>query len=336
VSDSDIQLGAGLLADVGELDQRAGGVLLLTDSNVEALVPTAWQRLPRHVIAPGEQSKCWAELERLLLALDAASLDRDGLLLALGGGVVTDLGGFAASLHRRGIAWHALPTSLIGQVDAAVGGKTAVNFAGGKNGVGTVHLPERVTIDPTALASLPLRHLLSGMAEVLKTALIAGSDATSRALSLSPGDFAAAAPAAVVVIQECVATKQRLVSGDLHDHGQRRLLNLGHTFGHALEAAALGACTHGEAVGLGLLCAARFSGAAALEQTLRDALGSWGLPTSSDTAPGDLAAQLGRDKKRRSGALTVVELRNPGEVDLRPDVPLAEVLEAFEAVLDRS
>lgn len=333
MSHSIVQLRAGLLDDVGEWNRRAGGVLLLTDRNVEALLPAPWVQLPRHVIPPGEQSKCWGELERLLLALDSVGLDRDGLLLAFGGGVVTDLGGLAASLHRRGIAWHAVPTSLIGQVDAAVGGKTAVNFAGGKNTVGTVHLPERVLIDPTTLSSLPQRHLLSGMAEVLKTALIEGAGATSRALALLPADYAGATPAAVKMIEECVATKERLVTGDLHDHGPRRLLNLGHTFGHALEAPALGERTHGEAVGLGLLCAARLAGATDLEQTLRDALTRWGLPTTADASQPALVAELARDKKRQGGALTLVELKGPGQVSLRPGVPEAEVMAAFEAVI---
>lgn len=308
--------------------------MLVTDSNVEALLPAAWQGLPRHVLPAGEQSKSWAELERCLLALDRCGVDRDGLLLAVGGGVVTDLGGLAAGLHRRGIAWRAVPTSLIGQVDAAVGGKTAVNLGGGKNTVGTVHLPEQVLIDPNMLGTLPRRHLLSGMAEVLKTALIAGPRATEQVLELEPDDFARAGPAAVGMIETCVATKQALVSADLHDQGPRQQLNLGHTFGHALEALSLGQTTHGEAVGLGLLCAARLAAAAGLEQTLRRVLTRWGLPTRARVQATDLAGALSRDKKRRDGSLTVVELVAPGKIILRGGTAEATVLSAFAAVTE--
>ncbi|MFT7464072.1 MAG: 3-dehydroquinate synthase, partial [Pseudohongiellaceae bacterium] len=230
-----LQIRKGLLGQLPLPQSPTGRCLLLTDQNVEALLPGSWGSLPRHVIPAGEQSKSWSELEGCLLAMDRAGLDRDGLLIAVGGGVVTDLGGLAASLHRRGIAWHAIPTSLIGQVDAAIGGKTAINLGGGKNTVGTVHLPAQVLIDPVTLATLPRRHLLSGMAEVLKTALIAGQSQTEQALRLGPDDFAQASDAAVAQIQASVATKQALVKVDLYDQGPRRKLNLGHTFGHALE-----------------------------------------------------------------------------------------------------
>jgi len=334
VSGSALQIAPGLLTQVAPAADPGGGLLLLTDSNVEAILPPAWRAVPRHVLPAGERSKSWAELERCLVALDGASVDRDGLLLAVGGGVVTDLGGLAASLHRRGIPWQAVPTSLIGQVDAALGGKTAVNLGGGKNTVGTVHLPERVLIDPSTLATLPHRHLLSGMAEVLKTALIAGPGETAAVLALEPQDFAGASAAGVARIEACVATKLALVKEDLHDRGPRRKLNLGHTFGHALEALSLGAITHGEAVGLGLLCAARYSGASELEQALRQGLSRWGLPIRAPGEPeaGALTQALQRDKKRRGSALTIIEVAAPGAVSVAEQAPEQAVMAAFSAV----
>jgi len=334
VNEPALRIAPGLLSEVGPAADPGGGVLLVTDTNVEAILPQAWRDVPRHVLPAGELSKSWSELERCLLALDEAAIDRDGLLLAVGGGVVTDLGGLAASLHRRGIPWQAVPTSLIGQVDAAHGGKTAINLGGGKNTVGTVHLPERVLIDPATLASLPRRHLLGGMAEVLKTALIAGPAHTDQALALEPDDFAAASPAAVARIEACVATKLALVREDLYDLGSRRQLNLGHTFGHALEVLSLGTLSHGEAVGLGLLCAARFSGSSDLELTLRQALIRWGLPTTAPAGapPEALTRALSRDKKRRGSALTIIELAAPGEVTVREGASETAVLAAFAAV----
>lgn len=323
---------AGLLASEPPPDGGPGGTLLVTDRNVEAILPPAWQAPARHVIAPGEGSKSWDGLGRLLEALDAARLDRDGLVLAVGGGVVTDLAGLAASLHRRGTAWVAVPTSLVGQVDAAVGGKTAVNLGGGKNTVGSFHEPREVLVDPAVLASLPRRHLAAGLAEVLKTALIAGESATAAALEADPTAFAAGAPAAEALIRTCLETKLALVREDLRDTGRRRLLNLGHTFGHAFEALALGELLHGEAVALGLVCAARLGGAGELEARLVATLEGWGLPVRGAAPRQALLDQMGRDKKRSGGGLTAVALEGPGRVVLRPDVGIAELERALEAV----
>jgi 3-dehydroquinate synthetase len=316
----------GLLARLPAALAPATPAFVVADENTLPLLPPALAHLPRHVLPPGEASKSWAELERLLLALDAAGLDRDSHLVAFGGGVVTDLAGLAASLHRRGIPWSAVPTSLVGQVDAACGGKTAIDFAGGKNTIGSFHPPRAVLVDPAALASLPGEHLRAGLAEVLKTALIAGGELYARTLELDLPALVRADARATAVIAGCLSVKDGLVRRDLHDHGPRRALNLGHTFGHALEALSLrtpgAGLLHGEAVALGLLCAARVAGTrrgvgAGLEHRLRDRLSAWGLGTTrSGLDPDAVLAEMRRDKKRRGGRLTLILPLAPGRVEV--------------------
>ncbi len=329
---------------------------LLTDENVARLLVRGWHdrpgyrwsELPQHVVPAGEASKTWETLGAVLRAMDAAGLDRDGQLVAVGGGVVTDLGGFAASLHRRGVDWVAVPTTLVGQVDAALGGKTAVDLGGGKNTVGTFHHPAAVLVDPTCLATLDRRELAAGMAEVLKTALLDGPDAWDAACALDEEAVRTGSDATVAVIRRCLATKGVLVERDPFDRGERRLLNLGHTFGHALEALALAAAPragaaasgllHGEAVGLGLLCAARLGAGRAdgpLEEVLRAQLRTWGLPETRAVEADAVLAEMGRDKKRRAGGHVLVVVAAPGEVGVRRDVPEEEIRAALEAIRPR-
>lgn len=314
--------------------------LLVTDGNVEGLLPASLAALPRHVLPPGEEHKSWERLGELLSALDAAGLDRDGELLAVGGGVVTDIAGLAASLHRRGIAWRAAPTTLLGQVDAALGGKTAVNLAGGKNTVGTFHMPSGVHIDPDSLATLPERHLRNGLAEALKTALVAGEPLLGALAVLAPADFAAARPEAVEVIRRCVAAKLALVAEDPFDRGPRRQLNLGHTFGHAFEALSMPRLLHGEAVGLGLLCAARLAAGRegareGLEARLRALLRRWGLPVAWDLEPGAVLGAMLRDKKRLASRAVFVLPLAPGMVEIVEGLAESAVAAALEAVSER-
>lgn len=333
---SAVEVRRGALAALSLDALPTGAALLVTDANVERLVPSGLAGLPRHVIVPGEPSKSWDGLGRLLLDLDAAGLDRDGLVLALGGGVVTDLAGMAASLHRRGVAWWALPTSLLAQVDAALGGKTAVDLGGGKNTVGTFHLPARVLVDPEALATLPARHVAAGFAELLKTALLAGEHDFESARGLSSDDFVHAEPAAVEAVRRAIAHKLRVVDDDPFDRGLRQTLNLGHTFGHAFEALAMPELLHGEAVALGLLCAARFGAGrpgSPLEDALRSVLCRWGLPVAIDLAPERVLAEMRRDKKRVGGRLVIVALHAPGRVERVADVGEARVRAALEAVV---
>jgi len=334
-----LEVRAGSLAALGA-PVAPGGTCLVTDANVLPLLPPALASLPRHVLPPGEEHKTWDELGRLLATLDRLDLDRDGLVLAVGGGVLTDVAGLAAALHRRGVAWMAVPTTLVGQVDAAIGGKTAVNFGGGKNTLGAFHFPSRVLVDPRALATLPERHLRAGLGEVLKSALLQGEEALVRAERLALPELRAAAPPAVALIEACARHKAALVDRDPLDRGERRLLNLGHTFGHALEAVALPALLHGEAVAAGLLCAARLAAAlrpgaaAGLEDRLRAALRRAGLPDRLDLPADAVLDQMRRDKKRAGGVLRCVLPLAPGRAEVADVADPAPLRTALAAVLD--
>jgi 3-dehydroquinate synthetase len=329
----------GALAELVPPD-APGGTLLVTDRHVAPLLPAALRELPRHVLEPGEEHKTWEELGRLLVALDAAGIDRDGHVLAVGGGVVTDLAGLAAALHRRGVAWTAVPTTLIGQVDAALGGKTAVDLCGGKNTAGAFHWPSQVVVDPRALATLPERHLRAGLGEVLKSALLQGEAALARVERLELSDLREARPAGVELIEACARHKAALVDEDPRDEGPRRLLNLGHTFGHALEAAALPALLHGEAVAAGLLCAARLASRVlpgadgTLQERLSACLQRWDLPQRLPLPAGAVLAQMRRDKKRRAGALRFVLPLAPGRAVVQVVDDPAALREALSAVLE--
>ncbi|GJM21097.1 MAG: 3-dehydroquinate synthase [Planctomycetota bacterium] len=330
---AEVVVRAGVAAE-WELPARHPAALLLTDRNVERVLPPALRALPRHVLAPGELSKTWAELEGVLQALDDHGLDRDGLLVCCGGGVVSDLGGLAAHLHRRGIAWDALPTSVIAQADAALGGKTAINLGPSKNSVGAFHAARRVLVDPSFLESLPEVELRAGFAELLKTAVISGEPLLAATETLSPQGLRSAHPEALDVLRRVIDTKLRLVQADPHDHAERQLLNLGHSFGHAFEALALGSLRHGEAVGLGLLCAARLAhDGGQLEARLRAALLRWDLPVRRAGDLGELLALMSRDKKRRGGALSLVIPEAPGHVELCPGIAPERAAEGLAAVL---
>src|SRR5207253_335529 len=219
-----------------------GRVALVTDPHVAGTHGAATQLALRlrltttHEVPAGESAKTLAVVERLWREL---RLDRSGTLVALGGGCVTDVAGFAAGTYLRGIDWVPVPTTLVGQVDAAIGGKTAIDLPEGKNLVGAFHWPARVVIDPVLLETLPERERRQGMAELVKTQLLAGRD---------------------LDVRGAAAYKAALCLRDPHDFGPRRWLNLGHTFAHALEAGADFDLPHGEAVALGLLAALRLSG----------------------------------------------------------------------------
>ena len=205
---------------------------------------------------PGEKRKSLQELEKLSQRLLRAGLDRNGLVLGVGGGITTDMAGFAASTYMRGVRWAALPTTLLGMSDAAIGGKTAVNLPEGKNLVGRFHMPEFVLADVSSLATLPEREWSCGLGEVVKSGMIASPSLLSRLEKTSPKDLRKAGPSSLALARAAAKVKCRIVEEDPLEQGRRKLLNLGHTFGHALETAAgPRRLAHGEAVALGMRCA---------------------------------------------------------------------------------
>jgi shikimate kinase/3-dehydroquinate synthase len=266
---------------------------------------------PVHALRPGEDAKSIRAVERMWREL---RLDRAGTIVAFGGGCTTDAAGFAASTYLRGVRWVAVPTTLVGQVDAAIGGKTAVNLPEGKNLAGAFHWPEVTLIDPELLQTLPEAERRAGMAEVVKTGLLAGEPFWEL-------------PDAELVCR-CAAYKAAVCLRDPLEQGERAVLNLGHTFAHALETAGgYGGVTHGRAVGLGLLAALRLSGldTAAVEQTL--------APEPVRVDPDAAWAALARDKKARDGKPRLVLLEAPGKPVAGVELPDEQVRAALDELI---
>jgi shikimate kinase / 3-dehydroquinate synthase len=270
----------------------------------------------------GEAHKTLATAERLWHALVAHGATRADHLVAVGGGVVGDLAGFAAATYQRGIPVVHVPTTLVAQVDSAYGGKTGVDLPEAKNYVGAYHQPAGVLVDPATLTTLPPAERAAGYAEVVKTALIAGGPLWER--------VAAGAPVDEAMILGCARTKLRIVAADERDAGRRQVLNLGHTVGHAIETATgYARYRHGEAVGLGLLAALRLSGLPDLRAHVEDLLRAAGLPDRLDgAAPEAVVAATARDKKRTGEAVPFVLVRAPGDVVPGQAVGHAELVAA--------
>jgi shikimate kinase/3-dehydroquinate synthase len=281
-------------------------------------------------IPPGEEHKTLQTAERVWRALAAQGVTRADHLVALGGGVVGDLAGFAAHCYQRGIAVVQAPTTVVAQVDSAYGGKTGVDLPEAKNYVGAYHQPAAVLVDTTTLATLPPEEHAAGYAEVLKTALIAGGPLWERIRSGSAVDDD--------VILACARTKLAVVAADERDGGRRQVLNLGHTVGHALETQlGYGTLRHGEAVGLGLLAALRLSGQSDLRGEVEALLADHGLPTrlkGLDVDPEVILAATRMDKKRTSTARTpFVLVRAPGDVAYGQDVADDDVARSVAELL---
>jgi shikimate kinase/3-dehydroquinate synthase len=285
----------------------------VTDATVAPLYADTVRPLAGLVeVEPGERAKTLAEAERVLRELARLGMSRSDHLVALGGGVVGDLAGFCAATYHRGVDVVQVPTTLVAQVDSAYGGKTGVDLPEAKNYVGAYHLPSAVLADTRTLATLPPEEMAGGFVEVLKTALLAGGWLWERVRALEQ-----LTPTTLgEVIFACARTKLEIVAADERDAGGRAALNLGHTVGHAIEAAtAYGRYRHGEAVGLGLLAALRLSRADDLRAEVGELLFRYDLPTRLDPAI-DVDAVLEaieRDKKRTADGTAFVLLERPGE-----------------------
>ncbi|MDI3260120.1 MAG: 3-dehydroquinate synthase [Sinobacteraceae bacterium] len=343
-----MRIGAGLLADPAAYAPLRGRPLrVLTDAQVAAhyLEPVLRNlELPADaalVLPPGEAQKTWDNAGRVLDWLLAARLPRDGALLALGGGVIGDLAGFCAAVYQRGIDLVQLPTTLLAQVDSSVGGKTGVNHARGKNLIGAFHQPCLVLADTETLRTLPPRELAAGAAEVIKCALLGDAPLFARLERRLERVLALEAEALGEAIERSVTLKARIVAADEReslDGGARALLNLGHTFGHAVETYTRYATwLHGEAVGLGLCMAADLSArlgwlTADDARRVRALVERAGLPTRAPAGmtPEDFRRLMAGDKKVAGGRLRLVLLRALGEACVTADFDPA----ALDATLE--
>jgi len=347
----DILVGRGLIGTAGgriaALGARAAAIV--TDEHVGLLYAQALGRsleangLRSSLITlpPGEATKSYASLEQVCDAVLAAKIERGDLVVALGGGVIGDLAGFAAAVVRRGVRFVQVPTTLLAQVDSSVGGKTGINSRHGKNLVGAFHQPSLVLADTALLDTLPLREMRAGYAEVAKYGLIDDARFFSWCEANWQGIFAGGPERDEAVAQSCRA-KAAVVVRDEHETGDRALLNLGHTFGHALERITRYDSTrlvHGEGVAIGLVLAYRFSAELGLcpladAERVEAHLASVGLPTRLSHVPGgcgtvdELLDAMAQDKKVKAGSLTFILTRGIGQSFVAPGIE-AEKVRAF-------
>jgi len=349
----DVLIGPGLLGQAAELiNARLGApnCAIVTDANVARHHLRPLERglaaLGRHagtiVLAAGEETKSFAALASLCERLLTMGLERGGLVIALGGGVIGDLAGLAASLVRRGIRLVQVPTTLLAQVDSSVGGKTGINTPQGKNLVGTFHQPSLVLADISLLATLPVRELRAGYVEAAKYGLLGDAAFFGWLEQNWQAVFAHQPQALANLVATSVRGKAAIVARDETETGERMLLNLGHTFGHALEAWAgySQRLLHGEAVAIGICQAFRLSqelgllDAASVERVTAH-LRAVGLPTRIADIPGDakpdaasLLKMMHQDKKVRDGRLTLILIRGIGQAFVSRDV-VTQTVEAF-------
>ncbi|SHF53197.1 3-dehydroquinate synthase [Kaistia soli DSM 19436] len=344
----DILIGRGLIASAGaEIARRLPRVraAIVSDRNVGGLYSADLSRVLNAAgigsvaveVEPGEGTKNFANLEHVVRAVLAARLERGDVVIALGGGVVGDLAGFAAAIVRRGMRFVQLPTSLLAQVDSSVGGKTGINTPEGKNLVGAFHQPSLVIADTGVLDTLPPRELRAGYAEVAKYGLIDDPGFFAWLEANWRGVFSGGPEREHAVATSCRA-KARVVAADEHETGERALLNLGHTFGHALEAATgySQRLVHGEGVAIGMVLAHRFSARMNLASPDDAArvtahLAGVGLPTELADIEGTLPdadglmALIAQDKKVSRGTLTFILTHGVGKAFIAKDVPPAAV-----------
>jgi shikimate kinase/3-dehydroquinate synthase len=306
----------GALARLEELVPGDGAVALLADERVLELHPPALgsRLVATHGVPAGERAKTLRVCERLWNEL---RLDRTGTIVALGGGTTTDVAGFVAATYMRGVDWVPVPSTVVGQVDAAIGGKTGIDLARGKNLVGAFHPPAGVVVDPDLLATLPGRQRHEGMAEVVKTGLLAGREVWGL-----PDDE---------MVRACAAFKAGICLADPRETGKRAILNLGHTFAHGLETAGrYRSPTHGEALALGLRAALRLSiRHLGLDPGVLETVEA-ALPAEPARIDADAAwAAMAHDKKARAGKLRLVLLRAPGEPVYGVELPDEDIREAL-------
>jgi len=327
---------SGLLKTAGEHlapFARNGRLIMLSDETVWGLYGEAFPASDPILVPPGEASKSWAMLGHVIDRLLAMKIERGDYLIALGGGVVGDLAGFAAAIVKRGCGYVQIPTTLLAQADSSVGGKTGINVAAGKNLVGAFHQPAMVLIDPDTLGTLPARHLRAGYAEVVKYGLIGDPDFFGWCETNGAALLAGVSEARLHAIETSVGAKAAIVAEDERERtGRRALLNFGHTFAHALEAETgfSDRLLHGEAVATGMVLAFHLSvelGLCPPQDAVRVAnhLQEVGFDTSIQADGAALLAHMANDKKVSEGRLPFVLTRGIGRAFVNHDVDLGEV-----------
>ncbi len=313
-----------------------GAIVMVSSRRVWKAQGAHFGRVTPILVADGERAKTLATVSAIYDALLAAKVDRGSTIVAVGGGVIGDMVGFAAATFLRGVRLVHVPTTVMAQVDSAIGGKVGVNLARGKNLVGAFHPPALVVVDPDALATLSRREFRAGLYEVIKYGVIADEGLLSVVDRALPAVLTQRGDALTEIIRTCCRIKASVVSADEHEHGLRRTLNFGHTVGHALEATTgYGRLRHGEAVGLGMRAALALGVArgvtpvdlAARVSALVIRLGP--LPSVADVAAADVIEAIGRDKKVVNGRLHFVLAAGGGATTTVADVTARELRAAL-------
>ena len=327
-----IEIAAGLLDKAGAKIRsvsKAQRAAIISDSNVDALYGGRLQKslegsgfsVTRIVFPAGEKSKCLAELAKIYDRLAAAGITRSDLVVALGGGVTGDLGGFAAATFLRGIDYVQVPTSLLAQIDSSVGGKVAVDLPAGKNLVGNFYQPKLVLIDTELLRTLPVRFLHDGLAEAIKYGCIRDKALFEKIAAMRDDEELLANIGGIV--ERCCAIKAEIVEYDEFDTGERMVLNFGHTIGHAVEkCCGYTDYTHGEGVGIGMALLTRQTEKLGLTapgtaDAICRVLQKYKLPVDAPYAEADLLAGIGMDKKKSGSSITLIILKEIGSSFLK-------------------
>jgi len=335
----------------GLADTRLGKckVFIVTDNNIAnlyladvmAALSPRFSSVSHAILPTGEAEKNLSNLSALLASFHQAALDRSSLVIALGGGVISDIAGFAASIYMRGISYVSLPTTLLGMVDSSIGGKTGIDFDGAKNLIGSFHNPSLVYMNPVALKSLDDTQYISGLAEVIKNGIIIDSGLFDY---VSDNKMEIAARNSIIlekIILDCVRIKSEIVAADEREAGLRQILNYGHTFGHAIESLCNFSLPHGHCVALGMVCAANFSRnmgrmLATDVERIASLLDFFGLPTKLprqyNLRDNDIYDMMSKDKKVKNGAMTLIISHKIGSVEIINDAKKSEVIAAINSI----
>lgn len=329
-----IVIGQNIFGNIAEVIniERYSKVFVITDENIAPhFLEKLLSRLPKETksirVQPGEKAKNIETVQQIWTAMKDAGLDRKSLVINLGGGVIGDMGGFAASTYMRGIDFLQIPTTLLAQIDSGIGGKTGIDFADIKNMIGTFNQPVGVLIDVATLQTLPKRELISGFGEMIKHGLIADASYFEKVTSKKPEEFS---PEELIdLITKSCEIKKEIVESDETENGQRKLVNFGHTIGHAIESLSLetdNPLLHGEAVAIGMIAEAKIAHLQHMLseeelQTIQNALQHAGLPTNTDiTDKEQIIDKMKSDKKNVGGEINFTLLSRIGKGEINQTV----------------